>query len=483
MKFILSILFFIFFLIKYSYAQQVTFEKYYDTLGCYYGNCVQQTFDGGYVLCGSNYTTANAQDAAIIKTDSLGNIEWVKLYGGPNTDGALYIEQTPDSGYIVAGIKDDISLNDCKIWLLKTANNGDTIWSKEIKAGNGRNYANCVRQTNDGGFAITGYTSARGAGSYDVYLVKTNSMGDTLWTKTFGGAFADVGNSVQQTYDSGYIITGNTGSFGAGGSDVYLIKTNSVGDTLWTKTFGGANADAGFAVQQTGDSGFVIAGYTTNIQSHEDLYLIRINSFGDTLWTKCIGDTTENTAQNFQITTDSGLVIVGTTHATGSGNFYDVYLVKTNAYGDTLWTRTFGGSMPDHGYFVRQTHDGGFIIVGTTASFTPPPGADIYLIKTDSIGSLIIGIDELIINLLEDVFISPNPFNNSAIVMSPFGNSNSENIYYEITDVFGRKMFSEIIQGNKIIFTIQRNNMSDGIYFIKIFSRNAVIVISKFIIQ
>src|SRR6187455_2315533 len=102
-----------------NYAQQITFERSIDTLGCYYANCVQQTFDGGYVLCGSSYSPSSAQDAAIIKTDSLGNITWVKLYGGTSTDGALFVRQTADSGYIVVGIKDAISINDTKTWLLK----------------------------------------------------------------------------------------------------------------------------------------------------------------------------------------------------------------------------------------------------------------------------------------------------------------------------------------------------------------------------
>ena len=140
---------------------------------------------------------------------------------------------------------------------------------------------------------------------------------DTLWTKTFGGFDADDGLYIQQTTDAGYIIVGCTESFGVGTADIWLIKTNTSGDTLWTKTYGGNNAEVGYSVQQTTDGGYIIVGYT--------------NSFG--------------------------------------AGWSDIWLIKTNASGDTLWTRTYGGSEGDEGYSVQQTTDGGYILVGFTYSF------------------------------------------------------------------------------------------------------------------
>jgi hypothetical protein len=144
----------------------------------------------------------------------------------------------------------------------------------------------CVQQTMDGGYVVAGRKDS------NVYLIKTDSYGDTLWTRTYGGESNDEGRSVQQTSpDSGYIIAGYTESFGTGGSDVYLIKTDSSGDTLWTRTYGGESNDEGRSVQQTfPDSGYIIAGYTESSGAGgSDVYLIKTDSSGDTLWTRTYG--------------------------------------------------------------------------------------------------------------------------------------------------------------------------------------------------
>ena len=145
---------------------------------------------------------------------------------------------------------------------------GDTLW-----------------KTTDEGYIITGHTW-----SYDIWLIKTNASGDTLWTKTFGGMDFDWSFSVQQTADGGYIITGWTESFGAGDRDIWLIKTNANGDTLWTKTFGGNGDDGGSQVQQTIDEGYIITGWTESFGAgDDDIWLIKTNADGDSLWTKTFG--------------------------------------------------------------------------------------------------------------------------------------------------------------------------------------------------
>ncbi len=310
---------------------------------------------------------------------------WTKTFGGTGTDVGNSVQRTSDGGFIIAGSTNSFGAGNYDIYLIKTNSSGDTLWTKTF-GGDSADSGNSVRQTSDGGFIIAGNTNSFGVGKYDIYLIKTNSLGDTLWTKTFGGTGEEYGWSVQQTSDGGFIIAGKTNSFGAGSFDVYLIKTNSSGDTLWTRIFGGTGADCGRSVQQTSDGGFIIAGYTYSFGAGSyDVYLIKTNSLGDTLWTKTFGGTKGDMAYSVQQTFDGGFIITGYTESFGVGS-EDVYLIKTNSSGDTLWTKTFGGTGSDMAYSVQQAFDGGFIIAGKTNSFWSS-GENVYLIKTNSSGN------------------------------------------------------------------------------------------------
>jgi len=139
----------------------------------------------------------------------------------------------------------------------------DTAWTKTYGGGGG-DEANSVQQTSDGGYIIVGNTYSYGEGLENIYLIKTNSLGDTVWTRTYGGTDYNYGNSVQQTSDGGYIVAGNTDSYGAGGFDVYLIKTDASGNTTWTKTYGGSSTEWGNSVQQTTDGGYIVTGKTNS---------------------------------------------------------------------------------------------------------------------------------------------------------------------------------------------------------------------------
>jgi len=255
----------------------------------------------------------------------------------------------------------------------------DTLWTKTyggVQAEDGYS----VQQTTDGGFIITGFTYSYGAGANDVYLIKTNADGDTLWTKTYGGYGVDEGRSVQQTSDGGFIITGNVFMQGKG-LQVWLVKTNASGDTLWTKNFGGTGFDKGHCVQQTNDNGYIIAGEVEVNQI--DLWLIKTDSDGNYVWSKNYGGTGFDIGYSVQQTTDGGYIVTGYTGSFGAG-VNDVWLLKTDAAGDTLWTKTYGGFDNDYGYSVQQTTDGGYFITGTSWSFGA--GSDIYLVKTDDAG-------------------------------------------------------------------------------------------------
>lgn len=239
-----------------------------------------------------------------------------------------------------------------------------------------------VRQTFDGGYIMVGQTQSYGVNVYDdVYLIKTNGNGDTLWTKTYGGLVYDKGYSVEQTTDSGYVITGMTSSFTTGLEDVYLIKTDKNGTMLWSKTYGGNLGGTGHSVKQTTDGGYIVGGIKVNSGGIRDMELIKTNASGDTLWTRSYGGTGDDYGTSVVQTTDGGYLLAG------NGSTMGVCLIKTNSGGDTLWTKTgyVTGGLPhlNYPYCMQQTADSGFIVAGITYGAT---GLDMYVLKTDSIG-------------------------------------------------------------------------------------------------
>lgn len=308
---------------------------------------------------------------------------WTRTYGGISDDKASSIQQTSDGGYIIAGYTESFGSGGRDFFLVKIDSDGDTMWTRTY-GGTGSDFAYSVQQTLDGGYIVAGGTSSFGAGDMDYYLVKTNSIGDTVWTRTYGGTGMDDFCEVQQTTDGGYIIEGCTNSFGAGSVDFYLVKTNPLGDTLWTKTYGRSTQDWGSSVDQTSDGGYILAGYTSFGAGSYDIYLVKTNSVGDTLWTRNIGGAGEDDANSIEQTTDGGYIVAGLTDSFGAG-LGDFYLVKTDSLGSPMWTRTFGGSSSDWAWSVRQTSDEGYIIAGWTDSFGAGDG-DFYIVRTNSVG-------------------------------------------------------------------------------------------------
>jgi len=348
-------------------SQTVTFQKTYGGSIGDMCNSIKQTSDGGYIMAGSATITGfGSPDILVARFDANGDSLWFRKYGGVNDESGACIEQLPDGDFIVAGIA-----NGSYIYLLKLDMNGDTLWTKSYAGGK----ASSISLTDDGGFVVAGGTGT------NAFLLKTDSLGNSQWIKEYGGTSKDEFIALKPTLDGGYILAGFTGSYGAGQSDGYLVKTDSSGNMLWSKTYGGSSVDFFQGAIETSDRGFLITGSTSNFGAglNQFVYVIRTDSIGDTLWTKTYSYHVSHSIKVIQ-TVDGGFLIVGD----GGNNIVNAFLLKIDLNGNVQWSNMYGGNTGTYGYAIDLTSDGGFIMGGTSANSANY--ADVYLVKTDSLG-------------------------------------------------------------------------------------------------
>ncbi len=311
---------------------------------------------------------------------------WSKTYGGTGTDiGTGDTEPTIDGGYVVSGDTNSSGAGGTDFWLFKTDSSGNMLWTKT--------YGGALDETcgdmclvGDGGFALAGNTRSFGAGGRDVYLVKTDSAGNMVWNKTYGGAGDEYMLNIIQTSDSGYIMSGYTASFGAGGRDVYLVKTDSAGNMMWNKTYGGAGDEYMLNIIQTSDSGYMMSGYTNSYGAGgNDAWLIKADANGVMQWNRTYGGNGTDMGYDLVQTSDGGYTFVGYTSSFGAGG-NDAWLVRTDANGNMLWNKTYGGNSTDQTYALARTSDGGYAIAGYTMRGS---NLSAYLVRTDANGNLL----------------------------------------------------------------------------------------------
>ena len=404
-----------------------------------FGRCVQQTTDGGYIVVGDTQSFgAGNFDVWLIKTDNMGDTLWTKTFGGTGEDRGFSVDQTTDGGYIIAGYTSSYGAGGLDIWLIRTDSAGDTLWTKTF-GGSFWDWATSVQQTTDGGYILTGMMQPSFGGGWNVWLIKTDSSGDSEWAKTFGTTDnCDNGMSVQQTADGGYVVIADTYSYGAGSSDFWLIKTNNVGDTLWTNTFGGAGTERSHSVQQTADGGYILAGDTRSYGSGDyDIWLVKTDSDGGSIWARTFGGAEEDCGCSVRQTGDGGYIVAGYTESIGAGNF-DVWLVRTDDSGDTEWSKTVGGENLDQGRSVDLTADGGFIVAGSTYDFYAGE-YNIYLIKLDSETSVSQPRSGTVAELA-GISIYPNPFSHLTTIAFDVPSGVDGVVSLSIYDISGRSV-------------------------------------------
>lgn len=394
------------------------------------------TSDGGYLVLGNTYSMGSGEyDLYLVKIGAAGDTVWTRTYGGSKAEAGFDLIKTDGENYLLIGSTRSYGNGKRDVYLVKVNSYGDLLWSKTY-GGAEDDEGRSIRSTSDGGFIIGGSTGSSGAGYNDVYLLKIDSLGDTIWTRTYGGGGGESGYAVREAIGGGYIAIGATGSFGEGYSSVYVVRVDAVGDSVWAGAYGGTGADFGYSMVGTPDRGFLLAGATASFGAgYSDAYLIKIDSLGLVEWERTYGGSWEDRAYGVFRNADGNYMLIGATQSFGSGG-NDIYLVKIAPTGDTIWTNTYGGTEADYGHAIFQEPQFDYIVVGETGSYSSG-GTDLYVIKVKGEST---PVEEEPDQTLPERFSLaqnyPNPFN--AVTTIEYTLSRRTHVEIDIYNMVGR---------------------------------------------
>jgi len=305
-------------ILKLDSIGNISWQKTYGSINYECLKSIQQTYDGGYIVAGS-YTSASGtgDDFWVLKLNSTGNVTWQKAYGGSGSEYAHSIQQTKDNGYIVTGYTSSFGAGNTDFWILKLDESGDISWQK-IYGGSDSDHPHSICQTSDGGYIVAGYTHSFGAsiGDFpDLWVLKLDSNGNISWQKTYGGSHSEYADSIKQTIDGGYIVAGRTYFFGAGNADFWVLKLDENGDVVWEKTYGGSDPEHAYSIQQTSDGGYIVAGQTYSFGAgHYDGLVLKLDENGDIPDCDIIG-VSNATVENTYVSGQNSSAIIESTSA------------------------------------------------------------------------------------------------------------------------------------------------------------------------
>lgn len=410
---------------------------------------------GGYLALGSTFSFGGGDhDVYALRLDEFGDTLWSKTYGGPGTEYGYGVWTTSDGGFVTVGMARSTGAGKGDMFLTRLDSLGAEMWSKTF-GGPERDEGWSVRQTPDGGFIIAGVTGSFGAGLEDFYLVKTDSTGALQWEKTFGGSGGDWADAVRVTADSGYILIGTTTSFGEGYSSVYVIRLTQAGNVLWANTYGGIKSELGTSIEQTSDGGFIFAGATASFsEDFNDVYVVKIDAAGSLLWENHYGGAFDERGYAIVELADGGFMVSGTTETFGSGKI-DVYLLRLDSSGWMIWSATYGGAESDFCRSMILDDNRNPVILGHSYTFSSG-GSDMYLIKVE--GDITTDVQIFSDPTLPDGFALgqnyPNPFNPETNI--PFSVPRATSVKVTALNILGQ-----------VVATLLDSRVSPGLHIIR----------------
>jgi hypothetical protein len=443
-----------------------------------------ETQDGGYALAGSTTKPDEVYtDIYVVRTDKYGKVLWSNTYGGQYDDAGIDMVQTADGGFVVLAASNSYGNGQQVIYLLRLDSQGAKLWDKTISESKDISPSNILK-TSDQGFIISGNTKDTPDNSTDALLIKTDSTGNVIWKKHYGGSDGESASDVIMTSDGGYIMTGSIAYSSNGDFDVYVVKTDSAGNQQWSKTYGGSGWDGGSKIISTSDNGYLISGYTVSYGAGgEDGYLVKIDDSGNKQWDNYFGDVHNDAFNSAVQTADDGYIAAGSTvnyfsqQNSQTRIYTDVYIVRVDKSGSFVWSRQYGGNKSDSGGLILKDSDGAYSILGSTESYGQ--SRDLYFLKLNGEG--------LLTNILENSNKTepskftleqnyPNPFNPATkIRFSIPDGMGAQKISLNVYNVLGQKI-AELIDahlkpGNySTIF--EGNQLASGIYFYSLHAGN-----------
>lgn len=488
-------------------AQSAPSIEWQKALGGTHGesaNAIQQTSDGGYIVAG--HSMSNDGDVSgnhgggdywIVKLNSAGDIQWQKSLGGSNVDAAQSIRQTTDGGYIIAGSSNsgdgDVTGNhgNYDYWIVKLDANGDMQWQKSL-GGSGMDMAQSIQQTSEGGYIVAGSSGSDDGdvsgnhGGGDYWIVKLDNNGNIQWQKSLGGSSSEQVNSVQQTFDGGYIIAGTTVSTDGditvsyGSNDFWVVKLDSGGNMQWQKTLGNIGDNIGYYAQQTFDGGYIAVGTSFNPSNLEsglpDYWVIKLSNNGTIEWDKYFGGSFHDNAITIRQTPEWDYIVAGWTASNNGqvtnhhGNL-DYWIIKLDSSGNLKWEKTLGGPDVEYLTAVELTADNGYIVSGSTGSTSGDVTGHHGLID-----AWVVKLSPEQLGISENQQHKPNLYPNPAKDFFYLDHLPKESTI-TITDISGRKLFSQKYGEEKI--KISTSAFSEGIYMVQIKNKNEIILSKK----
>jgi hypothetical protein len=384
------------------------------------GRSIHQTSDGGYIMLGRSKSSESGDvtgvnhglgnyDLWLVRMDAGGAIRWQRLLGGTGNDQGESVWPTADGGYILLGTSDSypsgnvtaMKQGGTDLWLVKLDSHGLIQWQRMI-GGTKDEFGTGVRQTADGGYVVLGYSDSFKSGNvtvethggWDVWVLKCDPLGEIQWQSMLGGSANDKGNEIEATDDGGFVLVGTSRSSASGNvkgvnhgrEDPWAVKLSSGGTIQWESLLGGSDQEFGDSVRQCGE-GYLFLGESYSSGSGDvtgtnhgsfDLWVVNLDDDGSLVRQELLGSGGADVGCQLDRTSDGGSVLLGTSMSSGGGNvtgpnhgMIDLWVVRLDPGGRVRWDRLLGGNKTEEGYngaSIRQTSDGGYVLVGNTES-------------------------------------------------------------------------------------------------------------------